>query len=137
MLPASIIRNSDLAFHHPPPKPGSGSFGTWLYFENNPVLAGKENRKKQEQIFERVKKMAKKKTVTMADIEQAIDKAAAAVKVFKGARDELIVTVINPLQVKLKEGTKAGLYCTERRLKSKFRKLEKSLREFDERPSGP
>lgn len=71
----------------------------------------------------------------MAEIEQAIDKAAAAVKVFKGTRNELIEQVINPLQATLKAGTKAGLYCTERRIKSKFRKLQKALSGFDERPS--
>ncbi len=75
--------------------------------------------------------------ITMAVIERAIDKAAAAAKGFKGTRDELVKQVIIPLQATLKAGTKAGLHCNEQTLKRKFRKLQRVLAGagFAERPS--
>jgi len=73
--------------------------------------------------------------ITMAVIEKAIDKAAAAAKVFKGTRDEMVEQVIIPLQATLAAGTKAGLHCNEQTLKRKFRKLQRVLAGFLERPS--
>ena len=69
--------------------------------------------------------------IVRADIEKAIDEATEKVKNHTGNRMSLILEVINPLQAKLREGTKGGLYCSEKRIQNKFKKLESTLKKFD------
>jgi hypothetical protein len=73
----------------------------------------------------------------MEEIEKAIDEATEKVKKWPsrrlfGSRDDLIKEVIEPLQAKLRAGVAAGLYGSESRIRTKFRRLERALKQFDE-----
>ncbi len=72
-------------------------------------------------------------TITAAQIESAIEAAIKQVKDFDGSRDKLIKEVIDPLQAQLQKGIAAGLTCSEKRIKSKFRRLQKALSQTDSR----
>ena len=67
--------------------------------------------------------------VTIKQIEKQIDKTVIKAKLFNASQisgDELLASV-DKLGKILKAGTKAGLFCSETKMKAKFAILEKEL----------